>query len=121
MRTCLEKLLRAERWRIKTGKMASDATAGWNGAFLIPLGGQLWNVIISDGQGWRHLSATNAQKRQLPPWEVMTRLKDFFYADDEWVVMYIPEKANYINDHPFVHHLWSPTEVELPKPHVALV
>lgn len=121
MRTCLEKIRRAERWRVKDGKMGSDQTAGWNGCFVIPLEGQLWQVTISDGMGWRHLSATNAQKRQLPPWEVMTRLKDLFFADEEWVTLFIPAKADYINDHPWVHHLWSPTDVEMPRPYAALV
>jgi hypothetical protein len=119
--TALEKLCKANRWRVRKGQMASDETYGWNGAFLVPLEGELWHVVISDRMGWKHLSASNAQKRMLPSWTVLTRLKDAFFGDDEWVVLYIPGKDDYINDHPFVHHLWTPLNQELPKPDIVLV
>lgn len=119
--TCLEKISRANRWRIKTGKMGSNETAGFNGAFIVPISGEMWQVIISDGMDFRHLSATNAQRRQLPGWEIMCRLKELFFADDSWVVIYIPAKEAYINDHPYCHHLWEPLNEKLPIPWTALV
>lgn len=119
--TTLEKLTRANRWRIKTGKMASDESAGWNGCFLVPLEGHMWHVQISDGQGWRHLSISNAQSRTLPSWTVMCRVKESFYDDAEWVVQFHPPKAEYINDHPYCLHLWSPLDEKLPVPHYTLV
>ena len=64
--TALEKLIKANRWRIRTGRLGSDDTAGWNGAFTVPLDGELYHVIISDGMGWKHLSIRNAQKNVLP-------------------------------------------------------
>jgi hypothetical protein len=119
--TTLEKLIRANRWRIKTGAMASTEVDGWNGAFLVPSEGELWHVIISDQMGFRHLSVSNAQKKMLPPWNVLCRLKEAFWADDAWVVLYIPAKNDYVNDHPYVHHLWEPLNEELPKPSIVLV
>jgi hypothetical protein len=105
--------------------MGSTDSAGWNGAFMVPLNGQLWQVIIGDGSaldtGWRHLSVTNAQRRELPPWEVMCRLKDLFFADDAWVVQFHPPKEVYVNDHPYVLHLWEPLDAELPTPNIVLV
>jgi hypothetical protein len=121
MKTCLEKLMAANRWRIRSGQMGSENTEGWNGCFIVPVNGQLWQVMLSDHYGWRHLSATNTQRRQLPPWEVMTRLKDLFFADEETCVLYIPAKGDYINEHPYVHHLWSSLEEPLLKPPVVLV
>jgi len=125
MKTCLEKLLSANRWRVRTGKLGSNETLGWNGAFIVPINGQLWQVIISDGTGmnvgWRHLSATNAQRREVPPWDVMCRLKELFFADDAWVVQFHPPKDDYVNDHPFVLHLWEPLEEKLPVPSIVLV
>ena len=121
MKTCLEKLSRASRWRITTGSFGSTEADGWNGHFLVPLEGELWHVILSDEGGWRHLSVTNAQRKVMPDWNVMCRLKDAFFADDEWVVLYIPAKEEYINDHPFCHHLWSPLEQTLPTPSFILV
>jgi hypothetical protein len=117
MATCLEKLRRAERWRIRKGPGASDETEGWNGAFLVPLEGELWHVIISDKMGWRHLSVSNAQKKVLPTWGIMCRLKDAFFGDADWVCQWHPAKEDYINDHPFCLHLWQALDEPMPHPH----
>lgn len=119
--TGLEKLMRAERWRIKTGPLSSDSPAGFNGAFLVPLEGEMWHVIISDGMGWRHLSATNAQKKQLPSWRVMCRLKDAFFGDDAWVAQFHPPKDQYVDDHPFCLHLWESIDAQMPTPQIVQV
>jgi hypothetical protein len=101
--------------------MGSDETYGWNGAFLVPLGGDLWHVVISDGEGWKHLSIKNAQSRKLPTWTVMCRVKACFFGDDEWAVQYFPAKADYINDCEWCLHLWLPLNSELPRPLASLV
>jgi hypothetical protein len=119
--TGLEKLCKANRWRIKTGRMASDETAGWNGCFLVPMEGEMWHVMIADGMGWKHLSIKNAQRRILPPWNVMCRVKELFYADDEWAVQFHPAREDYVNDHPGVLHLWCPLNESLPKPPICMV
>jgi hypothetical protein len=119
--TCLEKLTRANRWRVKTGQMGSDDSYGWNGAFLVPLEGELWHVIIGDGNGWRHLSVVNAQKKVLPSWNVMCRFKDLFFSDSSWVVQFHPPGDEYINDHPYCLHLWESIDEPMPHPHVVLV
>lgn len=125
--TCLEKLCRANRWRItaanteRPSRIASSPSDGWNGHFMVPLEGEFWQVRLSDGMGWKHLSVTNAQRKALPPWNVMCRLKEFFYGDDEWAVQFHPAKEDYINDHPFVLHLWAPLNDELPKPPIIMV
>lgn len=121
MKTCLEKLSRANRWRIRTGQMASIEEDGWNGAFLVPLEGELWHVIISDGMGWRHLSVSNAQRKVMPSWNIMCRLKDAFFGDEAWVVQFHPAKDDYIDVHAFCLHLWEPLNEEFPKPILALV
>jgi hypothetical protein len=119
--TCTEKLCRANRWRIRTGKNGSDDTAGWNGAFLVPFDGELWHVIISDGGGWRHLSVSNAQKKVLPSWNIMCRLRNAFFSDEDWVCQFHPAKDDYIDDHPFCLHLWQPLDEKLPIPQYVFV
>jgi hypothetical protein len=119
--TSLEKLVRANRWRIKTGKHASDETYGFNGDFLVPLEGDLWLVRISDKMNWRHLSISNAQLRKLPSWTVLCRVKDSFFGDEEWAVQYFPAKDDYVNDCEWCLHLWQPIDSEFPKPSVVLV
>ena len=88
---------------------------------MVPMEGEFWQVRLSDGMGWRHLSVTNAQRKALPTWNVMCRLKEAFWGDDEWVVQFHPPKEEYINDHPFVLHLWSPLNDTLPRPPIVLV
>jgi hypothetical protein len=121
MKTCLEKLSRANRWRIKQGIMASTEVDGWNGAFLVPLEGELWHVIISDQIGWRHLSISNAQKKILPNWTVMCRIKDAFFGDDAWVVQFHVPPEEYVDDHPYCLHLWESIYEPMPHPSIALV
>jgi hypothetical protein len=119
--TTLEKLVRANRWRVKSGKLASSEVNGFNGCFLVPLEGELWHVIIADGMGWRHLSVTNAQKKTLPPYNILSRLKDTFFGDDAWVVFYFPPPEEHINDHPLCLHLWESLDEPMPHPSIVLV
>jgi hypothetical protein len=119
--TGLEKLIKANRWRIRTGQYGSDETAGWNGCFLVPLEGEMWHVMLGDGMGWQHLSISNAQRRILPSWNVMCRVKEAFFSDEDWCVQFHPAKDDYINDHPYTLHLWRPLNEPLPVPHACLV
>lgn len=134
MRTCLEKLSRANRWRIRVGSKlpinippkfaadwGTDEIDGWNGHFLVPLEGDLWHVILSDGMGWRHLSVTNAQRLVLPSWNIMCRLKESFFGDDAWVVQFHPAKEDNINDHPYCLHLWESLDEKFPVPPIVTV
>lgn len=125
--TGLEKLIRANRWRVHAAdtrypsKIASTDADGWNGSFLVPLEGEFWHVRLSDGMGWKHLSISNSQKKVMPSWNIMCRAKELFYGDDEWAVQFHPARQDYINDHPFVLHLWAPLNEELPKPPIVCV
>jgi hypothetical protein len=87
--TTLEALRRAERWRIKTGKLASSETDGFNGNFLVPLDGELWHIILSDIKGWRMLSVTNAQNKRFPEWITLCHLKDAFFADSDYAIVFV--------------------------------
>ena len=119
--TALEKLMRANRWRIRTGPRASEDVDGWNGAFLVPIDGEMYFVMISDGMGWKHLSISNAQKKVLPTWTAMSRVKACFFADDEWAVQFFPAKEDYVNDHNFCLHIWMPLDEPMPHPSIVLV
>jgi hypothetical protein len=121
MATGLEKLLRANRWRIRTGRYASEDVDGFNGAFLVPIDGGMYHVMIGDGLGWKHLSITNAQKKVIPSWEVMCRAKDLFFSDYAWVVQFHPPKEENVNDHPYCLHLWESLDEEMPHPFVVMV
>jgi hypothetical protein len=115
--TCLEKLCRANRWRIRTGAVASTDEAGFNGYFLVPLDGTFWMVRLNDQNGWRHVAITNAQNKRLIPWHISYKIKQLFFSDEAWVVEFHPPPGNYIADR-WAHHLWEPLNETLPVPPV---
>lgn len=111
--------------RVKTGDFATTERDGNNGLFLIPCGSDLIQCIVSDGLGWEHVSVTvrvkGRQKYEIPTWEIMCWMKEVYWDDEDVVVQYHPKKSEYVNNHPYVLHLWRPTELVLPVPDSLLV
>jgi hypothetical protein len=99
-------------------RIASSDYDGWNGYFLVPIEGDVWCIALSDREGWKHLAVFNAQKKIAPNWSVMCRIKDLFFADDEWAIQFHPPKDHSIDDVAFRLHLWSPLNETLPHPEV---
>jgi hypothetical protein len=121
--TSLEKLCRANRWRIRPADaahpsvIASTDADGWNGHFMMPLEGEMWYIVLSDKMGWKRLSIANAQKRQLPSPQVMCHVKELFYGDDEWAVQFYPPKDQHIESgYPYRLDLWMPLNDHMPTP-----
>jgi hypothetical protein len=119
--TSLEKLCRANRWRIQAAdpghpsSIASTDADGWNGHFLVPLDGDIWHIILCDRLGWKSLSIANAQRRELPTQLVVRRIKELFYGDESWVVQFYPP-GNLTND--LSIDLWESIDEEMPHPKV---
>jgi hypothetical protein len=59
-----------------------------------------------DGRVWRHLSVSCATPPRVPDWRELGYLKELFLGDEK-AVMVFPRKAEYVNDHPHVLHLFS--------------
>lgn len=96
---------------------------GNNGFFVIPhhrIKDYFYNVMVSDGLGWEHVSVTLITHKKAvercPTWEEMCFIKDLFFYDTERVVQFHPPKDEYVSNHPFCLHLWRPIGVELPFP-----
>ena len=106
-----------EAGRITSGRLASTAADGFNGVFIIKgLKGRL-RLIVSDEEGWEHVSGSYPNARlQIPSWKEMCFVKDLIWKPDEVVVQYHPAESDYVNIHPGVLHLWRPTDVDLPLP-----
>lgn len=47
----------------------------------------------------------------LPSWRDVRLVKDTFYGDDAEAMLILPKAADYINIHPYTHHLW-----QIPEP-----
>lgn len=108
------------KYRIRSGRLASDDSIGNAGAFQVKLKhGQTVFVVASDGMGWEHVSVSRLDR--CPTWDEMCQIKDMFWDADDCVVQYHPPKREYVNIHPFCLHLWRPLDVELPQPDAIMV
>ncbi len=115
MKPTLEPII--EAGRVKTGPFGSDPSYGPNGHFFIesPAGVTL-QVIASNGGGWEHVSVSVARVKRCPTWDEMVYVKMRFWEREETVIEYHPAAKDYVNNHPFVLHLWRPIGVNIPKP-----
>lgn len=109
------------KYRLRVGEMGSDASAGNNGAFLIPNspGQPPLRVIASDDGGWEHVSVSLPNR--CPTWDEMCKVKALFWDEEDCVVQFHPPKSDYVNLHPYCLHLWRPVDASLPQPDRALV
>lgn len=113
-----------EKRRIRHGPMSSDASYGNKGGpFLIrcPFSRRRLLVIISNQEGWEHVSVSVVNKPDRPSWDEMNFVKDLFWRPDECVVQYHPPKSNYINIHSGTLHLWRPVDKTIPMPPLYMV
>lgn len=112
------------KYRIRTGAMASDDSIGMNGAFQIPCGRVLLFCIASDGSDWdterlplpkwEHVSVSLAAR--CPTWEEMEFIKRLFFRPEETAIEYHVQVKRHINRHPNCLHIWRPIGVEIPMP-----
>lgn len=91
-----------EKYRVRTGRLASDTSQGNNGAFVVTGPRRKLLVIVSDEGGWEYVSVSVKGKT-------------------ECVIQYHPPLVDYINYHPGVLHLWRPVGGGLPMPPKAFV
>ena len=87
----------------------------------------MW-ILVSDDFGWEHVSVSLLAKstephliERCPKWNEMQFVKDTFFKEDECVVQFHPAKKDYVNNHPYVLHLWRPVDGNFPVPPKELV
>ena len=111
-----------ERYRVTAGPVASLDADGNNGAFVLPPAtrdGPDLRVIISDGEGWDHVSVSTSAR--CPTWEEMQYVKDAFFGHEEAVMQLHPPQSTYRNHHPYCLHLWRPQRRVIPLPDPEMV
>lgn len=107
-----------EKCRIRSGLFGTTRSFGNNGAFIVPCRPQrsTLKLIMSDQEGWEHVSVSVHRQNRCPTWEEMCWVKDLVWQPDERVVQFHPPETEYVRAHPYVLHLWKPIGVELPHP-----
>lgn len=68
---------------------------------------------------WQHVSVS--LENRCPNWEEMSYIKDLFWSNGETVVQFHPKKSEYVNNHPYVLHLWKKKDKEFELPPSILV
>lgn len=115
---------RIEQYRLTDGPFGTDASYGMCGAFAIPRGDVLLQVIASDGDGWlqtgmplpvwEHVSVSLPDR--CPTWDEMDFVKRLFWTDDETVLQLHVPRGQHVNFHLHCLHLWKPVGADLPLP-----
>lgn len=103
-----------DKYRITSGRLASDSSFGNNGAFMVPYRGVVLNIIVSDGGGWDHVSVSLPTR--CPSWKEMCWVKDLFFEPFEAAMQLHPAKSDYVNYHEYCLHLWRPHDKRIPLP-----
>jgi len=99
--------------------MNEDDIIRVDGYFFDPVTQKRWLVIFTASLGWEHASVS--QPNKTPTWDVMCRIKDIFWSEDECCVEYHPKKEDYVNMHEHCLHIWKPMFEELPTPPAIMV
>lgn len=81
-----------------------------------PVSREVYLVMFTKQLGWEHASISPLRKKKLPDWNIMCRLKDLFWTEDECCVQYHPAKKDYVNMHEYTLHMWKPYIEELVTP-----
>ncbi len=97
----------------------SGIDGGWGYVTLHKYANIIPKVIFSTGGGWDHVSVSF--ENRCPKWEEMCRIKNIFFYPDECVIQYHPPNGDYINQHPYVLHLWRPQSEAIPMPPKVMV
>ena len=62
--------------------------------------------IASWGGGWDHVSVSPLNRKTIPTWDMMCKVKDIFFKPEEAVIQIHPPKDEYVNNMPNCLHLW---------------
>lgn len=113
--------------RVKTSRVkhpfADDRHGNdFNAAYVLKAPtGNLLTVLVSDGDGWDHVSVSVRNASVTPTWEEMCFVKDAFFAPEECVIQYHPPARQYVNVHDYCLHLWRKQGEAFPVPPMVMV
>lgn len=84
----------------------------WEGCIWID--DRKYHVLASrNEEGWEHVSVSTPPAKKLPSWDVLSRIKNCFWNEDEDVIHWIPKQEEYVNLHPNCMHLWKIRNVDM--------
>lgn len=73
-------------------------------------------------EGWEHVTVSpQPQRGKTPEWDVMCKIKDIFWDEEECCIEFHPRKSQYINNNETCLHIWKPIGIDLPEPNTLLL
>lgn len=77
---------------------------GFKGTIAMPT----WRgtIVCTNGGGWEHVSVSPSNRKVIPTWDDMSRLKDMCWTEDEAVIQVHPPKEEHVNFLGNCLHLW---------------
>ena len=106
-------------FRDKNLKIAASEFGSDGLAVQILRKGVEYRIVASWGMNWDHVSVSMPDR--CPTWEEMCWVKKLFWNDNETVIQFHPSEEKYINNHPYVLHLWKPQRHTIPMPPMVCV
>lgn len=100
--------------QLKILSWRDEEETSFRGEWFDPLSGKRYFIIFTASFGWEHLSVSTPSKT--PSWDVMCKLKDVFWNEDEVCMQLHPAKSDYVNMHEHCLHIWKPINEVVPTP-----
>lgn len=92
----------------------SDVEIAFAGEWVDPVDRKKYYIVFTSSFGWEHLSVSTPNKT--PTWDVMCKLKDIFWNEEEVCMQLHPAKSDYVNMHEHCLHIWKPIDKQIPTP-----
>ena len=90
--------------------------------FTHPITQKRYWCKFTSAMGWEHLSISpQPQRGKVPEWDVMCRVKDIFWSEEECCVEYHPRESQYVNNNETCLHIWKPINETIPEPPTILL
>jgi len=64
------------------------------------------SALERDGDYWLHVSISAGHGSRMPTYDEMVSVKEIFIGTAELALQVFPPRAEHVNDHPNVLHLW---------------
>ena len=74
------------------------------------------SFVASWGGGWDHVSVSPLNRKTIPTWDMMCKVKDIFFKPEEAVIQIHPPKDEYVNNMPNCLHLWRANDKDMVLP-----
>lgn len=111
-----------EKYRVPGKRLLANSQKV--GVFSLPyVDNSRIEVIASQALGWQHVSATivlnPVDDPRIPTYKEMQTVQNLFFYPNERVIQYHPRRQDYVNDNPFVLHMWVADGNIMPYPDIA--